>query len=340
MRIVIVGAGLVGLTLARMLRQRGLEPLVLERGAPAPPAPRPFMLGSQAFPALEDAGALAEVRERGWDIAPRPGTDPAAVCVEFAIAVEVLGRGVPVNHERTVTALQRDGAGRVVGVVAERPDGSAEQVPADLVVACDGVGSPVRGMAGLEAELTPTGEGQITFLSPAVADRSFAMGYLRSGGMVGMLGWPQGSGGWRTVERVGREAALAPGVRAFAESFARLLPEAAEAVGALTSLDQLRYGEPTLLRCPRWWVPGVVIIGDSAHFFGPETGIGAALGLGDAHALSIAIERNPDDPDASCTDYERWRGPAVRPYEANDPARHQVIPAPHERPPEERWPPG
>jgi 2-polyprenyl-6-methoxyphenol hydroxylase-like FAD-dependent oxidoreductase len=30
----------------------------------------------------------------------------------------------------------------------------------------------------------------------------------------------------------------------------------------------------------------VVLIGDAAHFFGPETGVGAGLGLGDAHALA------------------------------------------------------
>ena len=28
------------------------------------------------------------------------------------------------------------------------------------------------------------------------------------------------------------------------------------------SRDQVRHVEPRLLRCPRWWSPGVIVIGD------------------------------------------------------------------------------
>ena len=69
----------------------------------------------------------------------------------------------------------------------------------------------------------------------------------------------------------------------------------------------------------------MVIIGDAAHFFGPETGVSSGIGLGDAHALAQAIAQNPDDPDAACRSYEMWRAPAVRPYEANDPGRQRIM---------------
>lgn len=336
MRIVIVGGGMVGLMLARMLRARGAEPLVLERSAPGRIPPRPFLLGFPGFPALEDAGLLAEIRGEGWDIAPRPTGEPVGICVEYARAVRIIGRDVPVAHERRVIGLLRDGE-RVTGARAEGPDG-AYDVPADLVVACDGTRSPVRAMAGLGAEVTPLPIAQLAFLSPAVIDRSFAMTYLPGGGQLGLLGWPQGSGGWRTIEKVGREAALAPGVAAFRRHFAALLPEAEPALAGVTSMDQVQYVEPALLSVPRWTAPGVVLIGDAAHFFGPETGIGAALGMGDAQALAMAVAAHPDDPDAACADYVRWREPAVRPYEANDPAR--ALPAEMPLPPDrERWPP-
>jgi len=165
-------------------------------------------------------------------------------------------------------------------------------------------------------------------MSPCVIDRSFSMRYLSDGGQMGLLGWPQGSAGWRTIDRVGREAALAPGVEAFRASFA-----------GVTSIDQMLYQEPAVLRAATWWTPGVVLIGDAAHFFGPETGVGAALGLGDAQALSIAIARNPDDPDAACAAYEAWRAPVIRPYEAADPAAGRMALPNAERPAEERWPP-
>ena len=82
----------------------------------------------------------------------------------------------------------------------------------------------------------------------------------------------------------------------------------------------------------------MVVIGDAAHAVGPESGLGAGLGLGDAHALAIAIERNPDDPDAACRDYEIWRRPAVDPYLAMGAAGARIARG-GERPPEERWPP-
>ena len=94
-----------------------------------------------------------------------------------------------------------------------------------------------------------------------------------------------------------------------------------------------------MLRAARWWAPGVVLIGDAAHFFGPETGVGAGLGLGDAHALARAVAGEPGDPDAACALYETWRAPVIRPYEAADPAAGRMSVPNVDRPPEERWPP-
>jgi 2-polyprenyl-6-methoxyphenol hydroxylase-like FAD-dependent oxidoreductase len=329
---------MVGLALARLLRARGHEPVVLERGAAGQHQPRPFMLGFQGFPVLEELGLLTRVRGAGWDIAPGADGAPVAICLQVGHLLAALGEGVPVRHGGSVTGLAREG-GRVTGVEVEGSEGAAV-VPADLVVACDGVGSRVRAMAGLEAEVSSLADATLTFMSPSVIDRSFSMRYLSDGGQMGLLGWPEGSAGWRTIDRVGREAALAPGVAAFRASFARLMPEAAPALEGVTSTDQLLYQEPAVLRAATWWTPGVVLIGDAAHFFGPETGVGAALGLGDAQALAVAIAGNPDDPDAACATYEAWRAPVIRPYEAADPAAGRMALPNADRLPGERWPPG
>ncbi len=338
MRVVIVGGGMVGLALARLLRGKGVDPVVLERQSPGSHMPRPFMLGFQGFPALEDAGVYDGLRAAGWDIAPREDGTPVAICVDFIKLIALLGDGVPVAHEEQVVELMRDGD-RIVGVVTEGPGGLAE-VPADLVAACDGAQSPTREMAGLPATVTELGNGALGFMGPAIIDRSFSMAYLSDGNIIGLLGWPGGSAGWWTIDKLDSETALAPGLDAFKRSFSTLLPEATEAVGALTSIDQVRYSEPRVLTAERWWAPGAVILGDAAHFFGPETGVAAGLGLGDAHALAEAIGQNPDDPDAACASYQLWREPVVRPYESNDPARQ---PRPEinneDRPEPERWPP-
>jgi 2-polyprenyl-6-methoxyphenol hydroxylase-like FAD-dependent oxidoreductase len=336
---VIAGGGVVGLTLARLLRAYGEQPRVLERMPAGVYQRRPFLLGFQGFPTLEELGLLERVRAGGRDIAPGADGVPVAVCIEVGKLLATIGEGVPVEHERAVTGLVRDAAGRVTGVVADGPGGT-EEIAADLVVACDGMNSPVRAMAGLEAQVQALADATLTWMSPVVmADRSFGMRYLSDGGQMGLMGWPEGSAGWRTIDRVGREAAMAPGVEAFRASFAALMPEAAEALEGVTSTDQLLYQEPAVLRAARWWAPGVVLIGDAAHFFGPETGVGAGLGLGDAHALARAIAGNRDDPDAACELYETWRAPVIRPYEAADPAAGRMSMPNVERPPEERWPP-
>jgi 2-polyprenyl-6-methoxyphenol hydroxylase-like FAD-dependent oxidoreductase len=340
MRVVVAGGGIVGLALAALLRRRGVEPAVIERMPAGVYVRRGFMLGHQAYLAMEELGLMDEIAAAGRPIGATPEGGSAATAVEVGLVLNGLGRDVPVLHEHSVTALTRDETGRVTGVVGEGPGGAVE-IPADLVVACDGMRSRVRGMAGLEARFTPMAEGKIEWMSPVPESTSFAMAYLADGGHIGMLSWPEGTFGWRTTARVGQEAALAPGLEALVESWSRLLPEAAAGVRGLTSIDQVKYDEPELLSCPRWWAPGVVLIGDAAHFFGPETGASAGIGIGDAHALAQAIAMHRDDPDGACASYEAWRTPVARQYEAMDPGRARLLGArlPAGRP-EEAWPPG
>ncbi len=339
MRVVIAGGGLVGLTLAGLLRRRGITPVVIERMPAGAYVARGFMLGHQAYDAMAELGALDEIRAAGRAIGATPDGGSAATAVEVGRVLALAGRDVPVRHEHSVVGLERDSSGRVTGVAVEGP-GGGEVVPSDLVVACDGMRSRVRGMAGLAAEFAPMAEGKIEWMSPVPCEESFAMAYLSDGGHIGMLSWPEGSFGWRTTEPVGREAALAPGLDALIASWSALLPPAAAGVAGLTSIDEVHYDEPELLSCPEWWTPGVVLIGDAAHFFGPETGASAGIGVGDAQALAQAIAMMPDDADGACTAYAAWRGPAVRPYEAGDPGRlrlrGQALPPAL---PEERWPP-
>ena len=339
MRVVIVGGGMVGMTFAHLLRRRGVEPVVLERMPAGHYIPRGYMLGFQGYESLEEIGVYDEVRDAGRPIAPRPDQPPVAVAVRFGALIEALQRNLPIVNDTTVSDLVRDGEGRVVGVEADGPEGRVTY-EADLVVACDGMNSPTRRMAGLEADFDALPEASLGFISPSIADSSFAMAYMSDGGHIGILSWHEGSAGWRSIERVGAEAALAPGLDAIKEMWVRLLPASESAVEGLTSLDQVRYSELSLLRCPRWWAPGVAIIGDAAHFFGPETGVSSGIGLGDAHALAQAIAMSGGNPDGACATYEAWRTPIARQYEAMDPGRARLLGAalPPGRP-EERWPP-
>lgn len=330
---------MVGLMLARLLRLRGFEPLVFERMAEGQYVPRGYMLGYQGFEPFEELGVLHQIRESGWDIAPREDGSTVAIAVNVGTVLRLLARDLPVEYEHSVVDLIRGDDDRVVGVVVEGPEGRRE-VAADLVVACDGINSPVREMAGLEATFDAIPDGTIQWMASTPNTTSFAMRYFSDGGHIGMLAWPEGTAGWRTIDKVGRDAAVAPGVDAIKEMFIRLLPECEQGIQGLESLDQVRYGEPQLLNTPKWWIPGLILIGDSAHFFGPETGASSGIGLGDAQALAEALSQNRDDPDAACQSFELWRAPAVRPLEAMDPSRQRMMTYGQVQPkPEERWPP-
>ena len=336
MGVVIVGGGMAGLVLARALGRRGEEPVVLERMPPDVTVPGPIMLPYQAYDALEDVGLLDAVRAAGRPIAPRADGVPVAIAVARQALIDMLRRGVGVRHEHEVVELLRDGE-RVVGVRVRGPNGE-EELRSDLVVGADGTMSPVRRMAGIPADVRPAPGAGISFRSPVVLDEPFAMAYQSDGRQVGVLSWPGGSAGWWQIDRVGEAAARAPGVEAFREAFARLLPAAAPALEAVTSQEQLVYREVTEVRCETWWVPGVVLIGDAAHAIDPEAGVGAGLGFGDALALAIAIAGSGGDPDAACRDYEFWRRPAVAPYEALGGAGARIVRG-GEKPAHERWPP-
>ena len=238
---------------------------------------------------------------------------------------------MPIRFDTTVTGLLRDGD-RIVGV---ETDGGP--IGADLVVGADGSRSPVREMAGIAAEVRPAPGAGLSFRSPVQLDVPFAMAYQSDGRQVGVLSWPGGSAGWWQIDRIGREAALAPGVEAYRRAFGRLLPAAAPALEGVTSVDQLVYREVIEVRCETWWAPGVALIGEAAHAIDPEAGVGAGLGFGDALALAVAIA-GASDPDAACRDYEFWRRPVVAPYEAIGAAGARIARG-GEKPDEERWPP-
>jgi 2-polyprenyl-6-methoxyphenol hydroxylase-like FAD-dependent oxidoreductase len=335
MDVVIVGGGMAGLVLANALRRRGVEPVVLERQPPGARVPGPIMLPYQAYDALEDIGLLDEIRGAGRDIAPQADGTPVAIAVARQAILDALARGTEVRHEREVVALLRE-EGRVSGVRVRGPNGE-EELRSDLVVGADGTMSGVRALAGIEAEVRPSPGAGLSFRSPVVIEIPFAMVYQSDGRQVGLLGWPEGSAGWWQIDRIGREAALAPGVEAFKRSFARLLPAAVPALEGVTSIDQLVYREVTEVRCATWSVPGVVLIGEAAHAIDPEAGVGAGLGFGDALALAVAIA-GAASADAAVRDYEFWRRPAVAPYEAIGAAGARMVRG-GERPPEERWPP-
>lgn len=335
---VIAGAGMAGLVLARGIALRGGEAVIIERAPVDRRVDGPIMLPFQAYDALDEIGVLAPVRAQGIDIPPHRNGQPVAISVARQVVLEALREGVDVLWEHELVDLVRDGD-RVTGVRVSGPEGTRD-LSCDLVVGADGTGSRVRELAGIPAQTRLSDTAFVSFRSPLPAPEPFSIAFLSDGRQVTLLAWSGGSaGGWQ-IDRVpgGAEEALAPGLDAYRRAFVRLLPQAEGPLSGLTSVDQLSYREVTEVRCESWWTPGVALIGEALHAMNPEVGIGSGLGMGDAQALATAIARHPDDPDAACAAYEHWRRPAVAPYLAVGGTASKVY-AEGRRPEEERWPP-
>jgi electron transfer flavoprotein-quinone oxidoreductase len=171
--VVVVGAGPAGSAAALVAARAGLRVLLVERG-PFPGAKN--MYGGVIYPrvldtllpnwweeipvqrwvtrratmVLADAKALTvEFRGEDWDAPPYNGATAYRADFDAWLAGKAADAGAELICATTVTGLLRDGSGRVTGVRTDRPDGD---IPARLVIACDGVHSFLAKEAGLYDE--------------------------------------------------------------------------------------------------------------------------------------------------------------------------------------------
>ena len=100
-RTAIVGGGMAGLTLARLLRAHGHDPVVLERAPAGAHVPRGFMLGYQGYEAFGQLGILDRLRAAGRDVAVGPDGVPTGIAVDYGIVMSTLPPGPSVTTPTT-----------------------------------------------------------------------------------------------------------------------------------------------------------------------------------------------------------------------------------------------
>jgi len=176
------------------------------------------------------------------------------------------------------------GPARVAGVVLD--DGS--RLPADLVVGCDGRGSTIRRLAGLELEEDNPALEVLWFeldneaaahLQPWIAGRFVTL--LAEEGSYALFGTARG--GVRLGWLQERGAATAP--IPWPERWARGAPP--ELAALWRSLPAADLGPPLRLTvrsglAPHWQRPGLLLLGDAAHPMSPLRAQGLNMALRDA----------------------------------------------------------
>jgi 2-polyprenyl-6-methoxyphenol hydroxylase-like FAD-dependent oxidoreductase len=301
----IAGGGLGGLCAASILARRGWTVRVHERAEQLREIGAGIFLWENALRALADADAFEDATRLGERIRSWKLYDERRRLIQ--------GEWMNPDGVRLITARRTDlhralgDAARRAGVeivtsseaIGADPQGAlllagGERLPADLVVAADGVGSKVRDSLGLASSVTDLQDGCGRHLIPRLPDdpETNTLEYWNGGRRVGIV-------------------PCSPD-----EVYVYLCCTAGDTRGRATPVDQASWIEAfpnlrdTIERIPdtgRWasfhdvvcrsWSSGrVAIIGDAAHAMSPNLGQAACLAMANGRTLAHALDRYDDVP--------------------------------------------
>lgn len=297
--VLIVGAGPVGLMLACLLSQDGVQVAVCERRTDADTRTRAIGIHRPGLDALEAAGVGAqvhaealrlsggEVRSRGRSLASLSfGADrPILILPQPRTAAMLRAR----LHELSPEALclgyavesVRDDGDRV-RVDIDTPDGRQVH-SASIVVAADGVRSRLREQIGA-AWHRQTGRATYSMVDvqdPATDER--AVLYCEPAGLVESFPLPGARRRWVARQRRGAEPLST--AAAFRDAVERRTGIRLQVTGPPAVFAAAQHTASRLHR------GRVVLLGDAAHEISPIGGQGMNLGWTDAVHLAAALSR-------------------------------------------------
>jgi 2-polyprenyl-6-methoxyphenol hydroxylase-like FAD-dependent oxidoreductase len=189
------------------------------------------------------------------------------------------------NTEATGLLWEGD---RITGITAQAGGGPVE-IRADLTVACDGRWSIVREQSGLPVTEFPMPIDVLWFRLPRAESAPETLGYLGEGQIVIAINrgeyWQCGT----IIDKGGLEQLRADGLPAFRSRVASVTPFLSTALHSLTDWDQVKLLSVRANRLRKWWLPGLLCIGDAAHAMSPVGGIGVNYAIADAVAAANSL---------------------------------------------------
>ncbi|WP_313086054.1 2-octaprenyl-3-methyl-6-methoxy-1,4-benzoquinol hydroxylase [Pseudomonas sp.] len=316
--LIIVGAGMVGSTLALGLQDAGLQIRLVDAGPltvqpfdeAAPFEPRVSALSAASQRILDRVGAWPGVVARRaspysemqvWDGSGTGRVDFSAASVH----AEVLGHIVEnrVIQDALLDALQRQGSVQLTGNASLQglqptEDGwsltlaDGEQLQAGLVVAADGANSTVRRLAGCATrEWDYLHHAIVTSVRCAQPNQATAWQRFTDDGPLAFLPLQRGTDShWCSIVWSVTEAQAQRLMALDDAAFRDALGRAFEYRLGEVQVTDPRVCIPLRQRHAKRYVqPGLALVGDAAHSIHPLAGQGVNLGLLDAAVLAEVL---------------------------------------------------
>jgi 2-polyprenyl-6-methoxyphenol hydroxylase-like FAD-dependent oxidoreductase len=295
--VLIAGAGIAGLALARALRLRGSthEVEVVERAGDRDLSGAGLYLPGNAVRALAELGLGDAVAGRAHPIRRQRFLDRGGrlikeidvegywagvggcLAIERAALHELLleaAAEVPIRFGTSVTGLETGDTPRVT-----LSDGSSESY--ELVVGADGVHSSVRALALGGPAARYVGQASWRFVAQGFPDGDDWC--VRIGRGRAFLTVPLGAGAVYCYADVNTDDPAGVEAGDWRGSFSDF---AAPVPGLLEQAADAYYAPIEEVAPPAWTAPGVVLVGDAAHASSPNMAQGAAMAVEDALVLS------------------------------------------------------
>ena len=340
--VLIVGAGVAGLSLALRLGAKGYRVSILQGGEP-PPVHRPEMIqpaGLQAmaelglFKRLEEVSA-AQVQRFHFDRMrgdPLCQVDYRALSHATPYALITLPDRVRRLFERSldacptvrvhrnvrITELVRQGA-QVAGVKAVE-GGQEREFSACVTIGADGCGSWVRGALGIRSQVKRYRNGFLGMLVQCPSKfwnlQNQVRYYLGLGRILGLFPCSADQLCLLYMVPADRIPTMGQeGLERVKQHIARVEPRIGDALRTITSWEHVSRLVPMRVRTAKWVVDGAALIGDAAHACHPHVAQGTFQAMEDGKALAEVL-------DTSCFGRGDFSARALAPYEE---ARRPVI---------------
>jgi 2-polyprenyl-6-methoxyphenol hydroxylase-like FAD-dependent oxidoreductase len=296
MKVVIVGGGIGGLSLARELALRGIPSSVLERAAQLNPVGAGIIMNPNAMGVLQRNGLADEVRRDSWpylsrETRERSGRLLATRDYRPLYDSGKLAQGALVHRAHLLDALYRSLPSGTVRFSSKVENISA--LDADLVVGADGIRSQVRREIFGSFEPLYMGYRSHRLIMDNVAGVRCFTEYLGRGQRIGLVPISEKRiYVWTTFNSRRTESSSVD----FQKFFRQFTHETLQRMFAVlpppesiitTEIEELWAQD--WVRC--WDDKLAVLLGDAAHAMTPNIGQGAGMAMEDAAVLAEELAK-------------------------------------------------